>query len=151
MVIEGRRAMGPRPFSCNQRAGTARTGRRLTVMRLAQEAEVESLLKREFRSRLPLVQQVRLYLDPFALFKRATRGRERALSYNRELRWVLLSYLRRWLLIAASLFVGIAPAEAIATETTIVPAAAIAVGFCMAMSVLTCIVAAYLLLGAKRQ
>jgi hypothetical protein len=120
-------------------------------MRLAQEAEVESLLKREFRSRLPLVQQVRLYLDPFALFKDATRGRERALSYNRELRWVLLSYLRRWLLIAASLFVGIAPAEAIATETTIVPAAAIAVGFCMAMSVLTCIVAAYLLLGAKRQ
>ena len=121
------------------------------VMRLAKDADVESLLVREFRSRLPLVHQIRLYLDPFALFKDAARGRERALSYNRELRWVLLSYLRRWLLIAASLFVGIAPAEAIAAEATIVPAAAFAVGFCMAVSVLTCIVAAYLMLGVTRR
>lgn len=121
------------------------------VMRLAPDAEVESLLQREVRSRLPLVQQLRLYLDPFALFKDVTRGRERALSYNRAMRWVLISYLRRWSLIAASLFVGIAPAEALAAEATIVPAAAIAVGFCMAVAVLACTVAAYLMLGVKRR
>jgi hypothetical protein len=120
-------------------------------MRLAPDAEVESLLEREVRSRLPLVQQLRLYLDPFALFKDVARGRERALSYNRAMRWVLISYLRRWSLIAASLFVGIAPAEALAAEATIVPAAAIAVGFCMAVAVLACTVAAYLMLGVKRR
>ena len=78
-------------------------------------------------------------------------ARARALSYNRAMRWVLLSYLRRWLLIAGSLFVGIAPAEALAADATIVPAAAIAVGFCVAMAVLACIGAAYLMLGMPRR
>jgi hypothetical protein len=54
-------------------------------------------------------------------------------------------------LIAASLFVGIAPAEALAADATIVPAAAIAVGFCVAMAVLACIAAAYFLLGVSRR
>jgi hypothetical protein len=120
-------------------------------MRLVHPGEVEQLLMREFRSRLTLGQQVLLYLDPFALFKDASDGRERALSYNRAMRWVLLSYLRRWLMIAASLFVGIAPAEALAADATIVPAAAIAVGFCVALAVLACIGAAYLMLGLPRR
>jgi hypothetical protein len=120
-------------------------------MRLLLDTEIEALLKSEVRSRLPLVRQVQLYLDPFALFKDASLGRERALSYNRAMRWVLLSYLRRWLLIAGSLFVGIAPAEALAADATIVPAAAIAVGFCVAMAVLACIGAAYLMLGMPRR
>jgi hypothetical protein len=67
--------------------------------------EVEQLLKRELRAKLPLAQQVLLYLDPFAFFKDASRGtamvRERNLSYNRGMRWLLVPYLRRWLLIAA--------------------------------------------------
>ena len=120
-------------------------------MRVLQDADVESLLMREVRSRLTLVRQLQLYLDPFALFKDASAGRERALSYNRAMRWVLLSYLRRWLLIAGSLLVGIAPAEALAANATIVPAAAIAVGFCVAMAVLACIGAAYLMLGMPRR
>jgi hypothetical protein len=120
-------------------------------MRLVEPTQVEHLLTREFRSRLTLGQQVLLYLDPFALFKDVSSGRERALSYNRAMRWILLPYLRRWLLIAGSLFVGIAPAEALAAEATIVPAAAIAVGFCIAMAVLSCIVAAYFLLGMSRK
>jgi hypothetical protein len=120
-------------------------------MRLVQSGEVERLLTPEFRSRLNLGQQMLLYLDPFLLFKDVSVGRERALSYNRAMRWVLLAYLRRWLLIAATLFVGIAPAEALAAEATIVPAAAIAVGFCIAVAVLTCIAAAYLLLGVTRR
>jgi hypothetical protein len=120
-------------------------------MRLVQYGEVERLLTREFRSRLTLGQQVLLYLDPFALFKDASEGRERALSYNRSMRWILLSYLRRWLLIAGSLFVAIAPAEALAADATIVPAAAIAVGFCVAVAVLACIAAAYLMLGVTKR
>ena len=46
--------------------------------------------------------------------------------------------------------VGIAPAETLAADATIVPAAAIAVGFCIAMAVLAC-TAAYLLLGVPRR
>ena len=119
-------------------------------MRLVQTGEVEHLLTPEFRSRLNLGQQILLYLDPFLLFKDVAAGRERALSYNRAMRWMLLPYLRRWLLIAAALFLGIAPAEALAADASIVPAAAIAVGFCVAIAVLACISAAYLMLGVKR-
>lgn len=120
-------------------------------MRLVQAPDVESLLKRDVRSRLPLVRQLQLYLDPFALFKDASRNREPALSYNRALRWVLLSYLRRWLTIAASLFLGIAPAEAFAAQATILPAAALATGFCVAMAVLATTAATYVLLGVKKR
>jgi hypothetical protein len=119
-------------------------------MRLVHSREVERLLTPEFRSRLTLGQQILLYLDPFLLFKDVSAGRDRALSYNRAMRWMLLPYLRRWLLITVSLFAGIAPAEALAADATIVPAAAIAVGFCIATAVLACIAAAYLMLGVKR-
>ena len=113
----------------------------------------QNLLSRETRARLPLWRQLVLYLDPFTLFKDASRGtamvRDRALAYNRAMRWMLVPYLRRWVLIAASLFLGIAPAEAMAAQGTafIVPAAAFAVGFCIAVAVIFCIAAAYLLLG----
>jgi hypothetical protein len=117
--------------------------------------EVEQLLRRELRARLPLGQQILLYLDPFAFFKDATRGttmvRERNLSYNRGMRWVLVPYLRRWVFIAAGLFLGIAPAEAMAAEASlvIVPAA-LAVAFCIATTVAFCIATAYLLLCVSR-
>lgn len=117
--------------------------------------ESELLLAREARAALPLWRQVLLYLHPFALFKDASRGpasvRERALSYNRRMRWMLVPYLRRWLLIAGSLFAGIAPAEALAAQASlvIVPAA-VAVGFCVAVTVAFCIAAAYFLLGISR-
>lgn len=117
--------------------------------------ESESLLAREVRAGLPLWRQVLLYLHPFAFFKDASSGpawvRERALSYNRAMRWLLVPYLRRWLLIAGTLFVGIAPAEALAAEAAlvIVPAA-VAVGFCIAVTVAFCIAVAYFLLGTSR-
>jgi hypothetical protein len=117
--------------------------------------EVEQLLRRELRARLPLGQQILLYLDPFAFFKDVTRGttmvRERNLSYNRGMRWVLVPYLRRWVFIAAALFLGIAPAEAMAAEASlvIVPAA-LAVAFCIATTVAFCIATAYLLLCVSR-
>jgi hypothetical protein len=117
--------------------------------------EAEQLLSSEGRAQLPLVRQVVLYLDPFAFFKDASSGtiavRERNLSYNRAMRWLLVPYLRRWILIAASLFLAIAPAEAVAAQASlvIVPAA-LAVGFCIAVTVAFCIAAAYLLLGMSR-
>jgi hypothetical protein len=121
------------------------------------DAEVEALLVRERRARLPLARQILLYLDPFALFKDAASGpprtRERALSYNRALRWVLVPYMRRWAMIAATLFLAIAPTEALAAQARIfvIPAAAFAVGCCIAVTVSALTVAVYLLLGARRE
>ena len=120
-------------------------------------ADVESLLIRGERALLPLPRQILLYLDPFALFKDASRGpalaRASARSYNRAMRWMLVPYIRRWILIAASLFLAIAPAEALAAEARIyiIPAAAFAVGASIAIAVTFLIGAVYLLLGAKRE
>jgi hypothetical protein len=80
------------------------------------------------------------------------RAQERALSYNRAMRWMLLPYIRRWLTIGGALFLGIAPAEAAAAQTSffIVPAAAFAVGACIAVVVVACTMVAYVVLGASR-
>lgn len=116
--------------------------------------EAEQLLSSDLRARLPFGRQVLLYLHPFAFFKDASSGtvvvRERNLSYNRALRWLLVLYLRRWLLIAAALFLAIAPAEAMAAEASVILPAALAVGFCIAATVAFCIATAYLLLGISR-
>jgi hypothetical protein len=115
--------------------------------------EAEQLLSSDLRARLPFGRQVLLYLHPFAFFKDASSGtvvvRERNLSYNRAMRWLLVPYLRRWLLIAAGLFLAIAPAEALAAQAIIVPAA-LAVAFCIAATVAFCIATAWLLLGITR-
>ena len=104
--------------------------------------DVEQLLRRELRARLPLRQQLLLYLDPFAFFKDASSGtalvRASNLSYNQAMRWLLVPYLRRWLFIAATLFLTIAPAEAMA------------VAFCIAATVAFCIATAWLLLGMSK-
>ena len=121
------------------------------------KSDVESLLRREQRAQLPLAQQILLYFDPFLLFKDATHGpemaRRRALSYNRAMRWILVPYIRRWVLIAATLFLSIAPAEAAAAQVRIfiIPAAAFAVGACIAVTVCVVTVAVYVLLGARRE
>jgi hypothetical protein len=80
-------------------------------------------------------------------------ARERALSYNRAMRWILVPYMRRWALMAASLFLAIAPTEALAAQARIfaIPAAAFAVGCCIALVVSVVIATVYLLLGARRE
>jgi hypothetical protein len=102
--------------------------------------DVESLLAREGRARLALHRQLQLYFDPFALFKDASSGpapaRERALSYNRAMRWILVPYMCRWALIAAALFLGIFAVPALA------------VGSCIALVVMMVTATVYLLLGA---
>ena len=118
--------------------------------------EVDALLRREGRARLPLARQQLIYLNPFALFKDASRGnafmRQAALSYNRAMRWMLVKYLKRWLLIACTSFACIAPAEALAAQSSIflIPTAALAVGFCIAVAVIAATFAAWLLLGVSR-
>ncbi|MDQ5850244.1 MAG: hypothetical protein M3544_14900 [Pseudomonadota bacterium] len=115
--------------------------------------DVELLLKRDGRARLPLARQLLLYLDPFALFKDASQGpapvRQRALSYNRAMRWMLLPYLRRWVAIASLSYLAILPTEALAAQSSlyIIPTAAFAVGCCIALTVTAMIVTVYFLLG----
>lgn len=117
--------------------------------------DVESLLSRSARSRLPFSRQLGLYLDPFSLFKDASRGaaqeKHRALAYNRALRWVLLLYMRRWLFIAACCFLCVSPTEALAAQAPffILPAAAFGIAFAVAVAVLACAGGVYLLLGAR--
>jgi|SRR5882672_6664451 len=125
-------------------------------MRLA-EPDVENLLRPDSRAQLTFGQQLLIYLNPFALFKDASNGtamvRERALSYNRAMRWMLVAYLRRWVLIAASSFLAIAPAEAAAAQVSffILPAAAFAVAACIAFTVTFFTLAAYVLLSASHR
>ena len=124
-------------------------------MRTSLDQDIETLLSGEARSRLPLRRQVLIYLDPFALFKDASHGpervRERALSYNRAMRWILVPYIRRWLAIAASFALLLAPAEAAAAQQAAfaIPMAAVAVGCCIAITVAAVTVTVYLLLGRK--
>jgi hypothetical protein len=124
-------------------------------MRPVSHSEVETLLKSEERLRLSLFRQILIYLDPFALFKDASSGsaqaRALALSYNRAMRWMLVPYIRRWMAIAASLGLMIAPAEAAAAQQAFfaIPMVAIAVACCIAMTIALVTAAVYLLLGKK--
>lgn len=119
--------------------------------------DVEALLDRRARAALPLGRQLLLYLDPFALFKDATKGtawqQEMALRYNQAMRWVLIPYLRRWATIAAALFLCIAPTEALAAKHAafVVPAAAFGVACSIAVTVAFCTLAAYFLLSAPHR
>lgn len=117
-------------------------------------ADVEALLRGEERAKLPLRRQILLYLDPFALLMDASRGsrqaRERALRYNCAMRWVLVTYARRWALIAMVLFLGVVPGEALAAQSPVFlyPTAAIAAGCCIAITISLFTAAVYLLLGS---
>ena len=118
--------------------------------------ECEKLLTREGRAALSFWQLVLIYLDPFALFKDASFGpewrRELALAYNRERRGMLLTYINRWLLIAAGSYLGIASSEALAAHTPVflIPAAGFGIGCSVAIAVAVCAGGTYLLLGVRR-
>lgn len=115
--------------------------------------DVEVLLTREGRARLSLRRQLWLYFDPFAFFKDASTGtdwsRQHARSYNCARRSILLTYIRRWLLIAIGSFLGIASAEALAAHVPlfIIPAAGFGISCSVAAAVTAWASAAYVLLG----
>ena len=117
--------------------------------------DVEALLTREGRARLPFAHQLMLYLDPFAFFKDASTGtdwsRQHARSYNCARRSILLTYIRRWLLIAIGSFLGIASAEALAAHVPlfIIPAAGFGISCSVAAAVAAWASAAYVLLGTQ--
>ena len=119
------------------------------------QSSVEALLTPEARRSLPIGRQMMLYLDPFAFFKDATIGtprhREQALVYNVERRSILLTYVRRWLLIAAASFLGIGSAEGLVAHAPlfIIPAAGFGIGCSIAVAVATWCAAAYLLLATQ--
>jgi hypothetical protein len=119
------------------------------------DVDVEALLTREARARLPLTRQLRLYLDPFAFFKDASTGndwtRRHARSYNCERRSILLTYIRRWLMIALASFLGITSAEALAAHVPlfIIPAAGFGISCSVAAAVTAWASAAYLLLSTE--
>jgi hypothetical protein len=118
----------------------------------SRDDEVEKLLNPAARAQLPFARLLLLYLDPFAFFKDASRGpdsaRRRARSYNRSIRWMLLAYVQRWLLIGSALFACVMPAEALAADQPVfkIPAAACAVGSCIAATVIVWTVIGYFLL-----
>ena len=125
-------------------------------MRIApDQSAVEALLTPEARRTLPLSRQMLLYLDPFAFFKDATVGtprhRELALSYNVAQRSILLTYVRRWLLIAMASFLGIGSAESLAAHAPVfmISAAGFGIGCSVAVAVATWCGAAYLLLATQ--
>src|SRR5690349_20400810 len=101
------------------------------------EESVEALARPDVRARLPLRRLVRLYLDPFALFKNVAIGSPRllaeALEYNRGQRRILLAYLRRWTVIALACLTSAMPLGALASAEPLlgVPFIGLELGFAL--------------------
>lgn len=93
---------------------------------------------------------VRLYFDPFALFK-SIAAEPNALDYNRRHRGMLLTYARRWAAIAAVCAGGMFPLGALArTDSALcLPILGLELGFSAAVCMLLLSVAVYLVLGVR--
>ena len=92
--------------------------------------------------------RLRLYLDPFALFKSiAVEGD--ALEYNRHHRQLLLPYVRRWAAIALACAAGLFPLGALARADPLlcVPVLGLELGFSSAVCMLLLSIAVYVVLG----
>ena len=96
----------------------------------------------------PFRQLLRLYLDPFALFKN-TAVEPGALEYNRRHRRMLLIYLRRWATIAVVCLALIVRLAALARGQPLVwiPLAALEVLFSSGLCMGFLSIAAYIVLG----
>ena len=92
--------------------------------------------------------RLRLYLDPFAPFKRVTVEAD-ALEYNRRHRGVLLAYARRWAIIGLVCALGMEPLAALARAEPIlcVPILGLELGFSTAVCMLLLALAVYIVLG----
>lgn len=119
------------------------------------EQDVEALARPDVRAGLSFTRLVRLYLDPFALFKNVTSGPARsqaeAMQYNRRHRHMLLVYLRRWSGIAIVCLMGGMPLAALARAEPLlcVPFIGLELGFAFAVCVLLLAGAVYFLLGVE--
>jgi hypothetical protein len=97
---------------------------------------------------LPFSRLLRLYFDPFALFK-SIAAEPDALEYNRRHRAILLTYVRRWATIAVLCAGGMAPLGAMARAEPIlvIPTIGLELGFSSAVCMLLLSVAVYVVLG----
>jgi hypothetical protein len=124
-----------------------------TVMPRTDYEDVESLLQPQARAALPLGVLLRMYLDPFMLFKNANRGtafnRHCALAYNRGHRWMLVPYMRRWLCIASACLLALNPTAALASANPIflVPTVGLGIVFTVGFVALVLTAVSYLGLG----
>ena len=115
--------------------------------------DVEVLLRPELRGGLSPWALLRLYLDPFVLFKNVNCGtlfnQRAALNYNKALRWVLVLYLRRWFCIASACLLALNPAASMAATNPVflVPAVGLGLTFTVGFVAVIVIGAAYLMLG----
>src|SRR3954463_15514124 len=117
--------------------------------------DVEQLLSREGRAHLRLRQLLRIYLDPFSLFKDANAGslwvQSQALHYNRSVRWMLLAYLRRWAGIGTTSIAAMYPMSALAEGTPLMflPVAGLGLLCSVAVCVVLTISVSYFSLGKR--
>jgi hypothetical protein len=100
---------------------------------------------------------LRLYLDPLAPFKNVNVGSEKrraaALRYNVRSRGALLSYARRWALIAAACLCSAnsLAAAAKADPALCLPFVGAELGFSLAFIALIVSIAIYMALGAEKK
>ena len=113
--------------------------------------DVEALASAESRKHLPFGRLLRLYLDPFALFKTLASEPD-ALQYNRRQRRMLLAYVRRWALIALVCLAMFARFAALARGQPLlwIPLAALEVGFSSGLCLSLLSIAAYIVLALER-
>lgn len=115
--------------------------------------DVEALARSEVRAGLPAWQLLRLYLDPFSLFKNTSDGslanRTEAMQYNRRHRRILLVYMLRWSLIGGLCAAGMAPLVALAAAepVLVVPIVGLELGFCAGLFLALVSLGLYLALG----
>lgn len=116
--------------------------------------DVEALARPEVRARLSAWHLLRLYLDPFCLFKSIADPtiQADALRYNRQHRRILLAYVRRWATIGGLCLAGMAPlaASAAGDPLLLVPILGLELGFSTAVCMLATALAVYLVLGLER-
>jgi hypothetical protein len=94
--------------------------------------------------------RLRLYLDPFALFKSVAVDDD-ALEYNRRHRDLLLAYAKRWAMIALGCAGLLEPLAAAARVEPIlcVPILGLELGLSTAVCVLLLAIAVYFVLGLE--
>jgi hypothetical protein len=119
------------------------------------ELDVESLTQPDVRAQLPLRRLLRLYLDPFALFKNTSVGplaeRIEAFQYNRRHRGVLIAYAQRWALIGLACVGAMIPLCPLARAEPVlcVPIVGLELGFTLSVVLLLLSGAVYVVLGLR--
>jgi hypothetical protein len=91
---------------------------------------------------------LRVYLDPFVLFKSIAADAD-ALEYNRRHRGRLLTYVKRWAVIALLCALALEPLAALARAEPIlsIPIIGLELGFAAAICMLLLSIAVYVILG----